>query len=94
MELKINCAYSLQLPPFANRPGDVEKCVKKSLEDLQLDYIDLYLMHVPFTVTLGENNGDTKSMAMDHSTDHLATWKVGTIETIRTLCLNFIGLYW
>lgn len=67
-----------KLPPFGNRAADVEKCLKKSLSDLGLDYLDLYLIHVPFAVPYTEGpfakheNGDL----VLSDTDHLETWKV------------------
>ncbi|KAK5976182.1 Aldo/keto reductase, partial [Trichostrongylus colubriformis] len=36
-----------KLPFTAHAADDVEKCVKMQLEALQLDYIDLYLVHCP-----------------------------------------------
>jgi len=68
-----------KLPPTANRPNDVEATLRNSLADLQLDYIDLYLIHTPFTIYFGDNdfkrdeNGD---IIVDKSTDHAAVWKV------------------
>lgn len=67
-----------KLPPLGNRPSGVEKWLRNSLADLQLDYIDLYLIHTPFGVP--ETDGDFKreadgSVVLDLETDHIATWK-------------------
>lgn len=76
-----------KLPPFGNRAADVEKCLKKSLADLELEYLDLYLIHVPFAVPytegplLKEKNGDL----VLSDTDHVETWKVRQLESI--VCL-------
>ncbi|XP_037948895.1 aldo-keto reductase family 1 member A1-like [Teleopsis dalmanni] len=67
-----------KLPPIANRPEEVEETIKQSLADLQLDYVDLYLIHTPFTLYFGDGdikrdeNGD---VVIDSSTNHVAVWK-------------------
>jgi len=68
-----------KLPDHGNRPESVEKNLKKSLADLNLAYIDLYLIHVPFGFPestdgqpLREPNGD---LVLDLATDHVAVWK-------------------
>lgn len=60
-------------------PSLVESSIRKSLADLQLDYVDLFLIHTPFG--LQAENGQFKrdadgAVVVDPSTDHLAVWKV------------------
>lgn len=68
-----------KLPAKGNRPEGVKKYLKQSLENLQLDYLDLYLIHSPFGVNDNEQENfpmkDGK-IDMDKNTDLIATWKV------------------
>jgi len=67
------------LPPPALKAEVVETVLKKSLEDLQLSYVDLYLVHVPFGILFNEAIGeflkDEDGVVVDMTTDHLAIWK-------------------
>lgn len=60
------------------QPDRVEAALNKSLNDLQLAYLDLYLIHVPIGIPptdgdfLLEANGDIK---LELDTDHVAIWK-------------------
>jgi alcohol dehydrogenase (NADP+) len=68
-----------KLPPGGNRPESVQKYIKRSLEFLQVDYVDLYLVHVPFGFK--DIEGDLHPVTpeglinMDTTTDHVALWK-------------------
>lgn len=66
-----------KLPPFGNRAEDVERCLKQSLGDLQLDYLDLYLIHLPFAVPFLDPpfQTDENGNVIQAPTDHVATWK-------------------
>lgn len=68
-----------KLPPSGNRPEGVSKFIKKSLENLQVSYLDLYLVHTPFGFK--DVEGDLHPIKdgeidMDFTTDHVAVWKV------------------
>lgn len=69
-----------KLPPSGNRPEAVEKFLKRSLENLQVDYVDVYLVHVPFGFKDIEGNlhpiNEQGEIDLDLTTDHVAVWKV------------------
>lgn len=68
-----------KLPPGGMRPEGVPKYIRRSLDLLQVDYFDLYLVHVPFGFRdiegeLHPFTADGK-IDLDTSTDHVAIWK-------------------
>uniref|UniRef100_A0A2A4IZX9 NADP-dependent oxidoreductase domain-containing protein n=1 Tax=Heliothis virescens TaxID=7102 RepID=A0A2A4IZX9_HELVI len=68
-----------KLPPGGNRPELVQEYFDASLRDLNLDYVDLYLIHTPFAFEhvpgdLHPKNPDG-SMKVDHTTNLLELWK-------------------
>jgi len=68
-----------KVPPSGNRPEGVPKFLKRSLENLQVDYLDVYLIHVPFAFKDIEGDLHPRTpeglIDMDTTTDHVAIWK-------------------
>ncbi|XP_050505506.1 prostaglandin F synthase 1-like [Diabrotica virgifera virgifera] len=55
---------------FNSFPDSVESSIKESLMKLQLDYVDMFLIHAPVALKVFENN---TILAVPN--DHLALWK-------------------
>lgn len=70
-----------KLPLAAMHPERVELFMKKSLENLQLDYVDLYLIHCPIGMPYNDGNptpsvDEKGNFILEGKTDHAAIWKV------------------
>ncbi|CAH0728439.1 unnamed protein product, partial [Brenthis ino] len=70
-----------KLPHVGNRASDVKKFLDLQLKRLQMDYVDLYLIHVPFgfqcdEATLTPVVKSSGEYDLDMDTDHINTWKV------------------
>uniref|UniRef100_A0A453DTR8 NADP-dependent oxidoreductase domain-containing protein n=1 Tax=Aegilops tauschii subsp. strangulata TaxID=200361 RepID=A0A453DTR8_AEGTS len=68
---------SLQLRNDHHAPEDVPEALNESLNDLQLDYLDLYLIHWPVRVKKGTNNNPENFVTPDLP----ATW--GAMEKLH-----------
>ncbi|XP_052049283.1 prostaglandin-E(2) 9-reductase-like [Apodemus sylvaticus] len=47
--------YTSKLPSICHRPELVQPCLEQSLKKLQLDYVDLYLIHFPVSMKPGND---------------------------------------
>ncbi|KAK9875409.1 hypothetical protein WA026_007803 [Henosepilachna vigintioctopunctata] len=68
-----------KLPPFGNYPEGVVKYLKQSLKNLQVNYVDLYLINIPFGIkdveTVPHPALTGGPVEWDLKTDHLSIWK-------------------
>ncbi|XP_045483061.1 aldo-keto reductase family 1 member A1-like [Harmonia axyridis] len=68
-----------KLPPGGVHPEGVSKYLNRSLENLQMDYVDLYLIHAPFAFKDVDGQPvpikPDGTIDLDTSTDHVAIWK-------------------
>ncbi|CAJ0589701.1 unnamed protein product [Cylicocyclus nassatus] len=66
-----------KLPFTAHDPNDVEECVNTQLKRLQLDYIDLYLIHCPLPLQKANDSFDAalaNGVPIPVTIDHVDTW--------------------
>lgn len=73
-----------KLPMIGVHPDRVEMFIKKSLANLQLDYVDLYLIHFPVGCKFKEGTvrpiiNEKGEVETEPKTDHAAVWKVRTM---------------
>jgi alcohol dehydrogenase (NADP+) len=66
---------------YGVHPDRVEFFMKTSLENLQLDYVDLYLVHFPAGTKFDESTrkqkvNEKKEPVFEGKTDQAAVWKV------------------
>ncbi|XP_050497445.1 dihydrodiol dehydrogenase 3-like isoform X1 [Diabrotica virgifera virgifera] len=85
--------------PFQGAHAEaVEPFLKKSLENLQLDYVDLYLIHYPVAF---KYEGVDKFTPEPVETDHISLWKGAHAEAVEpflkksleNLQLDYVDLY-
>lgn len=69
--------YTSKLWSTFHAPDQVRPAVEKSLKDLQLDYIDLYIIHSPIELKPGNDlfPTDENGKLIYHNTDLRETWK-------------------
>lgn len=64
---------------IGNNSKYVEEFIKKSLDALQIRYLDLYLIHNPVGMAYGKDlfpKDENGKIKLDMTTDHVAIWKV------------------
>ncbi|KAJ0173726.1 hypothetical protein K1T71_010875 [Dendrolimus kikuchii] len=77
---RVDLFITTKLPHVGNRAADVRKFLDLQLSRLQMAYVDLYLIHVPFAfhcdpdklTPIIKQNGEYD---LDTETNHLTTWK-------------------
>jgi glycerol 2-dehydrogenase (NADP+) len=57
---------------WSSQHNQVEASLRRSLKDLQLDYVDLYLMHWP--ISLPPNSADAPNFGKEERTIHATDW--------------------
>ncbi|XP_042227275.1 aldo-keto reductase family 1 member A1-like isoform X1 [Homarus americanus] len=85
-----------KLSPDHNREADVAMSLQKSLANLGLSYVDLYLVHFPIGITATNNKeefisvADESNWTLDYETDHVAVWRAmeAQVEAGRTKAIG------
>ncbi|XP_011310114.1 alcohol dehydrogenase [NADP(+)]-like [Fopius arisanus] len=86
-----------KLPHYGNRASDVEKYLNWSLEKLKLDYVDMYLIHMPFAFISDDSRcaprlNEDGSYKLDFESNPVSVWKEmeGQVKTgkVRSIGLS------
>ncbi|XP_011189099.2 aldo-keto reductase family 1 member A1 [Zeugodacus cucurbitae] len=84
-----------KLPPTANKPELVETALLQSLNNLQLEYVDLYLIQLPVALVYDESfeviKRQKNGLVCFENTDHVLVWQKMEDLVIRGLAKS-IGL--
>ncbi|XP_076283410.1 aldo-keto reductase family 1 member A1 isoform X1 [Lasioglossum baleicum] len=83
-----NLFITTKLPHYGNRPSEVEKYIQLSLEKLGLEYLDMYLIHMPFAFkkdksTYAPATQEDGSYVLDLDTDPVLVWKEMEEQVIK-----------
>nr|XP_020634805.1 aldo-keto reductase family 1 member C3 homolog [Pogona vitticeps] len=87
--------YTGKLWSTFHRPELVRKCLEESLKKLQFDYMDLFIIHSPYSMKPGPElipRGENGKYIPD-VVDLRKTWEVGDSPyKIRTLSINIVSI--
>ncbi|XP_056633881.1 aldo-keto reductase family 1 member B7-like [Diorhabda sublineata] len=78
-----------KLPIAGLHEDRVESSIRQSLENLKMDYVDLYLIHFPVGSSVGNSRTPLNQLKLEMS-DHNAVWKImeQQVEESRTKAIG------
>jgi len=89
-----------KLPPNMMRPENIERSIRKSIEELQVNYLDLFLIHAPFATRYNDQNErdfypvdpETGEILLDNDDQVLERAWLKLVDLKRKGLTRFIGL--
>lgn len=80
-----------KLPICGLHEDRVEMFMKKSLENLQLEYVDLYLIHFPIGTNYVGYTVTPPDMLVVEMSNHVDVWRVSLVEILYEILRNTMG---
>uniref|UniRef100_A0A0A9YLF6 Alcohol dehydrogenase [NADP(+)] A n=1 Tax=Lygus hesperus TaxID=30085 RepID=A0A0A9YLF6_LYGHE len=77
-----------KLPYYSMKPEEIPRIISQYLEQLKVDYLDLFMIHYPVGVVEDKCSGE---YLPDPATDHIAVWKEMEGFVSRG-CIKSLGL--